>query len=78
MKQKRSNEKQRSQKAAIIRSKEINEMAEHKPDEKAAERFRRKPYQAAALIREQGAQMKSKSAAEYFAEKYGIKGMEDT
>lgn len=34
--------------------------------------------QAAALIREQGTQMERKGLLEYIAEKYGIKGVEDT
>ena len=45
MKRKRSNKKQRDQKAAIIRNKEINEMAEHKPSREAQWWFKRPAYQ---------------------------------
>lgn len=48
-------------------------MEEHTPDQKAAERFRRKPYTGAkVLIRRQIG-----DAAEYTAEKYGIRGDAD-
>lgn len=51
-------------------------MEEHTPDQKAAERFRRKPYTGVkALIRRQGEQIGD--AAEYIAEKYNIRGDAD-
>lgn len=51
-------------------------MAEHTPDPQAAERFHRKPYTGVqVLIRRQGEQIGD--AAEYLAEKYGIRGDAD-
>lgn len=42
------------------------------PDPRAVDRFRRPPYQAARMIRDQGRQLEHKSVAEYMAEKLGI------
>ena len=51
-------------------------MAEHEPDPRAAERFRRKPYAGVeVLIRRQGEQIGD--AAAYLAEKYNIRGDAD-
>ena len=51
-------------------------MEEHTPDQKAAERFRRKPYTGVkVLIRRQGEQIGD--TAEYLAEKYNIRGDAD-
>ena len=51
-------------------------LEDHAPDQKAAERFRRKPYTGVkALIRRQGEQIGD--AAEYLEEKYGIRGDAD-
>ena len=51
-------------------------MAEHAPDPRAAERFRRKPYTGAkVLIRRQGEQIGD--TAKYLAEKYNIRGDAD-
>lgn len=51
-------------------------LEENVPNQKAAERFRRKPYTGVkALIRRQGEQIGD--AAEYLAEKYGIRGDAD-
>lgn len=51
-------------------------MAEHEPDPRAAERFRRKPYTGAkVMIRRQGEQIGD--TAEYLAEKYNIRGDAD-
>lgn len=51
-------------------------LEENAPDPRAAERFRRKPYTGVkVLIRRQGEQIQD--AAEYLAEKYGIRGDND-
>ena len=51
-------------------------LEDHAPDQKAAERFRRKPYAGAkVLIRRQGEQIGD--AAEYIARKYNTRGDAD-
>ena len=52
------------------------DMEDHAPDPKAAERFRRKPYAGVkVLIRRQGEQIGD--TAKYLAEKYNIRGDAD-
>ena len=52
------------------------DMEDHAPDPRAAERFHRKPYAGVkALIRRQGEQIGD--TAEYLAEKYNIRGDAD-
>lgn len=56
--------------------KTYQDMEDHAPDPRAAERFRRKPYTGAkVLIRRQGEQIGD--AAAYLAEKYNIRGDAD-
>ena len=50
-------------KADDVRKAEYAEMAEKSPDKRAVDKFKRRPYQAAVMLREQGRQM---------AEKYDI------
>lgn len=54
-----------------IRQRGIEQMAEHDPSAAAKRQMRHKPYQAAALIREQGEQMRREDVAEFVARKYG-------
>ena len=50
-----------TKKEAVDRKHDLAEMAERQPDQKAAERFRRKPYSGIKmLIRRQGEQMEEK------------------
>lgn len=51
------------------RKADIDHMAKSKPSEKASAHFRHK---VGEMIRAQGTQMESKTAAEYIAEKYDI------
>lgn len=60
-------------KAEDIRKADYAEMAEKRPDERALDKFKRKPYQAAVMLREQGKQMEHKSLGEYLAERYDIR-----
>lgn len=46
-------------------------MAEHDPSAAAKRQMRHKPYQAAALIREQGEQMRRESVDEFVTRKHG-------
>ncbi|MGC4018928.1 MAG: hypothetical protein QM793_06695 [Muricomes sp.] len=48
------------------------EMAESVPLVKAAEEFKRRPYQAADMIKRQGRQMEHKDVLQYLSEKYDI------
>lgn len=69
MRKTKTNEAQRRKQAESIRRRGIEQMAEHDPSAAAK---RHKPYQAAALIREQGEQMRREDVAEFVARKYGI------
>lgn len=51
------------------KGKYMDELENHKPNQKTREHFRRPPYQAAKMIRVQGRQMERKTAAEYLKEK---------
>lgn len=62
MKKTKTNEAQRRKQAESIRKRGIELMAEHDPSESAKRQMQHKPYQAAALIREQGEQMRRESA----------------
>ncbi len=68
----KTNEAQRRKQAESIRKRGIELMAEHDPSAAAKRQIRHKPYQAAALIREQGEQMRREDVAEFVARKYGI------
>ena len=72
MKKTKTNEVQRRKQAESIRKRGIELMAEHDPSAAAKRQIRHKPYQAAALIREQGEQMRREDVAEFVARKYGI------
>ena len=65
------NEAQRRKQAENIRRRENEQMAEHDPSAAAKRQMRHKPYQAAALIREQGEQMRRESVDEFVARKHG-------
>ena len=47
-------------KAEDVRKAEYAEMAERSPDKGALDKFKRKPYQAAVMLREQGRQIEGK------------------
>ena len=68
----KTNEDRLRKQAKNIRRIEHTEMAEHEPSAAAKRQMRHKPYQAAALIREQGEQMRREDVAEFVARKYGI------
>ena len=68
----KTNEAQRRKQAESIRKRGIEQMAEHDPSAAAKRQMQHKPYQAAALIREQGEQMRREDVAEFVARKYGI------
>lgn len=72
MRKTKTNEAQRRKQAESIRKKELEQMEEYHPSESAKWQMRHKPYQAAALIREQGEQMRREDVAEFVARKYGI------
>lgn len=67
----KTNEAQRRKQAESIRKRGIEQMAEHDPSAAAKRQMQHKPYQAAALIREQGEQMRREDVAEFVARKYG-------
>lgn len=71
----KTNEAQRRNQAQNIRKIEHTEMAEHDPSESAKRQMQHKPYQAAALIREQGEQMRRESVDEFVARKHGEKAV---
>ena len=71
MRKTKTNEAQRQKQAESIRKRGIELMAEHDPSAAAKRQMRHKPYQAAALIREQGEQMRREDVAEFVARKYG-------
>ena len=65
----KTNEAQRRKQAESIRRRGIEQMAEHDPSAAAKRQMRHKPYQAAALIREQGEQMRRESADSWLKRK---------
>ena len=65
----KTNEAQRRKQAENIRRRGIEQMAEHDPSAAAKRQMRHKPYQAAALIREQGEQMRRESADSWLKRK---------
>lgn len=71
MKKTKTNEAQRRKQAESIRRRGIEQMAEHDPSAAAKRQMQHKPYQAAALIREQGEQMRRESVDEFVARKHG-------
>lgn len=71
MKKTKTNEAQRRKQAESIRKRGIEQMAEHDPSAAAKRQMRHKPYQAAALIRKQGEQMRRESVDEFVARKHG-------
>lgn len=68
----KTNEAQRRKQAENIRQRGLEQMAEHDPSAAAKRQMQHKPYQAAALIREQEEQMRREDVAEFVARKYGI------
>ena len=68
----KTNETQRRKQAERIRRRGLEQMAERDPSESAKRQMQHEPYQAAALIREQGEQMRREDVAEFVARKYGI------
>lgn len=64
-----------TKKEAADRKRERREMAEHPPDQKARDWFRR-PAGVQVMIRAQAEQIRE-DPAEYVARKYGIRGDED-
>ena len=56
----------------------MDELEREGPDPRAVDRFRRPPYQAARMIRDQGRQLEHKSVAQYIADKFGIDGEDDS
>ena len=71
MRKTKTNEAQRRKQAESIRQRGLEQMAEHDPSAAAKRQMRHKPYQAAALIREQGEQMRRESVDEFVARKRG-------
>ena len=71
----KTNEAQRRKQAERIRRRGIEQMAEHDSSAAAKRQMRHKPYQAAALIREQGEQMRRESVDEFVARKHGEKAV---
>ena len=71
----KTNEAQRRKQAENIRRRGLEQMAEHDPSESAKRQMQHKPYQAAALIREQGEQMRRESVDEFVARKHGEKAV---
>ena len=67
----KTNEAQRRKQAESIRQRGLEQMAEHDPSAAAKRQMQHKPYQAAALIREQGEQMRRESVDEFVARKHG-------
>ena len=57
MRKTKTNEAQRRKQAESIRKRGSEQMAEHDPSAAVKRQMRHKPYQAAALIREQGPEM---------------------
>lgn len=72
LKKTKTNEAQRWKQAESIQRRGLEQMAEHEPSAAAKRQMRHKPYQAAALIREQGEQMRREDVAEFVARKCGI------
>ena len=67
----KTNEAQRRKQAENIRQRGLEQMAEHDPSAAVKRQMQHKPYQAAALIREQGEQMRRESVDEFVARKRG-------
>ena len=67
----KTNEAQRQKQAESIRRRGLEQMAEHDPSAAVKRQMQHKPYQAAALIREQGEQMRRESVDEFVARKRG-------
>ena len=72
MRKTKTNEAQRRKQAESIRKRGLEQMAEHDPSAAAKRQMRHKPYQAAALIREQEEQMRREDVVEFVVRKYGI------
>ena len=75
MRKTKTNEAQRQKQAESIRRRELEQMAEHDPSAAVKRQMQHKPYQAAALIREQGEQMRRESVDEFVARKHGEKAV---
>lgn len=71
MRKTKTNEAQRRKQAESIRRRGLEQMAEHDPSAAVKRQMQHKPYQAAALIREQGEQMRRESVDEFVARKRG-------
>ena len=71
MRKTKTNEAQRQKQAESIRRRELEQMAEHDPSAAVKRQMQHKPYQAAALIREQGEQMRRESVDEFVARTRG-------
>lgn len=71
MRKTKTNEAQRRKQAESIRRRGLEQMAEHDPSAAAKRQMQHKPYQAAALIREQAEQMRRESVDEFVARKHG-------
>lgn len=71
MRKTKTNEAQRQKQAESIRRRGLEQMAEHDPSAAVKRQMQHKPYQAAALIREQGEQMRRESVDEFVARKRG-------
>ena len=69
MRKNKTNEAQRRKQAENIRQRGLEQMAEHDPSAAAKRQMQHKPYQAAALIREQGEQMRRESAESWLKRK---------
>ena len=71
MRKTKTNEAQRQKQAESIRRRGLEQMAEHDPSAAVKRQMQHKPYQAAALIREQGEQMRRESVDVFVARKRG-------
>lgn len=71
MRKTKTNEAPCRKQVESIRRRGIEQMAEHNPSAAAKRQMRHKPYQATALIREQGEQMRRESVDEFVARKHG-------
>lgn len=69
MKKTKTNEAQRRKQAESIRRRGLEQMAEHDPSAAAKRQMQHKPYQAAALIQEQGEQIRRESADSWLKRK---------
>ena len=71
MRKTKTNEAPCRKQVESIRRRGIEQMAEHDSSAVAKRQMRHKPYQAAALIRKQGEQMRRESVDEFVARKHG-------